>query len=159
MSFISVEQRVKDGDAYTVTTGLNQISGTTETAYLYLKNPSGSAKSIMITHFKFGTDSASCRSLLRIYGNPTVSANGTSLTIANTKIMSSTPSSSMEAYRSPTVTANGGVLNLDISPANSPSKGLNRWYFVEPGNSLLVTVDNSQANADSFADIYWIEGV
>ena len=135
------------------------VSGTSETAFLYLKNPSASDKDALVTHFKFGTDASSVRSLIRIYSNPTVTANGKSLTIANTLIKSSPPSSSMEAYKLPTTTSFGSVLNLDINPNNSPSKGLNRWYWVEPGNSLLITAENSVGNAQSFSDIYWMEGV
>lgn len=153
-----VMQAVREGKSFTVTTDLTSIASS-ETAFLYLKNPSASGKDVLITHFKFGTDSANTRTLIRIYANPTVTADGTALTEINTIVKSSPPTSSIECFKLPTVTSNGDRLNLDISPANSSSKGLNRWYWLEPGNSLLLTADNSQNNVDSFADVYWLEGI
>jgi hypothetical protein len=154
-----VVQHIRDGKAFTFTSLLQNIDSNTEKDFLLLKNPSGSGKDILITHFKFGTDSQNVRSMIRIYSNPTVTTDGTSLTISNTLIKSSPPSSGMEAYKFPTTSAKGGNLNLDINPSDSPSKGLNRWYWVHPGNSILLTVENSVSNAKTFGDIYWLEGI
>lgn len=154
-----VAQAVSEARAFTFTTGLGNIAGNTEQPLALLTNPSGSGKKILVTHFLFGTDSSNVRSIWRAYKNPTVTANGTALTIVNTYIKPSPMVSAMEAYHMPTVSANGTALNMAISPANAPSRGVSRWYFMEPGNSLLVTIENSQSNADSFGDVYWVEGV
>ncbi len=156
---LDITQIVRDGQAFTVTSGLITVSGMNEYDFLYLKNPVGSGKDILITHFKFGSDSSTSRTLFKVYKNPTVSDDGNPADIANTLVASSTPDSGMESYTDPTVTDRGEILNLDISPSNSPSKGLNRFYWVLPGNSVLITVDNSVANSKTFADIYWAEGI
>lgn len=154
-----VDTFVRTKRAFTCTTDLTTVSSQNETALLYLKNPSGSGKRIRITHIKGGTDSSNVRTILRFRFNPTISANGTALDIASTYIETTQSTSSMEAYKLPTDTDLGGLLNIDISPADSPSKGTNRTYYIEPGHTFLVTVENSSSNAKTFADIYWLEGV
>jgi hypothetical protein len=143
--------------AFKVTTDLNSISGTSEHPYLLLKNPAGS-QPLLITHFLVGTNSASVRTITRFYANPTVTADGTGLTETNTYITASPPAALASAFMNPTISANGGILNTTISPANTPSRGINRYYWLDGGNNLLVTIENSVSNASTFADIYWIEG-
>lgn len=154
-----IVQAVRDDKAFTITTELVTIDTNTEKDMILFKNPSSSGKATLVTHFKFGTDSSNVRTLVRVYSNPTVTTNGTALSLTNTHIKSSPPASSMEAYKFPTISNRGDVLNLDINPSDSPSKGLSRWYWVDPGNSLLITVENSSANAKTFGDIYWLEDV
>ena len=152
-----VDEYATFGKAFTTSTDLVSISGTSEQAFLLLRNPSGSGKKILTSHFNFGLDTTTAREIIRVYKNPTVTSDGTGLTISNTLIKSSPPSSSCEAYKSPTVSANGSLLNMTIMPANQPSRGFNRFYLVEPGNSILVTVELSVGSVDGFLDIYWIE--
>ena len=154
---LNVPKEVCDEQAFTVTTELITIDSNSEKDTMLLKNPSDSGKKICLTHFKFGTDSASVRSIFRIYKNPTITTDGTALTVASTYVKSSPASSEMELYKLPTISDRGQILNIDIAPSNSPSKGLNRFYWVDPGNDILVTVDNSVSNAKTFSDIYWIE--
>ena len=154
-----VTEFVKNKKAFTITTDLVSVPTNTEYPILLLKNPTTAEQRIMITHFKFGTDSSNVRSLVRVYFNPTITADGTSVDIANTYVETNQKASDMQAFSQPTISDNGSVLNLDISPSDSPSKGLNRLYFVEPGNEILITIENSSPNAKTFADIYWIEGV
>ena len=152
-----VDEYATFGKAFTVSTNLVTISGTSEQALLLLKNPSGSGKKILTSHFNFGLDTTTAREVIRVYKNPTVTSNGTSLTIENTLIKASPPSSACEAYKFPTVSSNGTLLNMTIMPANQPSRGFNRFYLVEPDNSILVTVELSVGSVDGFLDIYWIE--
>lgn len=150
---------VKNKKSFTVTTGLVTVDTNNEKPLILLRNPATSENKILITHFKFGTDSSNVRSLVRIYKMPTITSNGTALTPTNTYVGPDLPASSVEAYKFPTLSDNGDVLNLDINPSDSPSKGLNRKYWIEPGYDLVLTTENSSANAKTFADVYWLEGV
>jgi len=154
-----VARAVGEGRAFTVTTDLQNISGQLETALLYIKNPSGSGINIETTKFLVGGDSSSSRAVYRVYDNPTVTADGTSLTIRNTLISDSPQASICEAYMLPTVTDFGALLNMAIAPSNSPSRGINRHYYIHPGHSILVTTANSVSNVKTFSDCYWLEGV
>lgn len=159
MPLIEIDRAVLNGKGFEASTDLITVSGTTETPIFLLKNPSSTGVRSLITHFLLGTDSASVRSIFRFYANPTVTADGTGLSESNTLIKSSPPSSDLEAFKNPTVSANGSLLNTFILPANIPSKGVNRTYWIEPGNYLMVTIQNTVSNAKSHVDINWIEGV
>jgi len=151
-----VEQNVEKGRAFTVNSDLIQIAQN-EVVFLLLKNPVTSKKQAMITHFSSGTDSSSVRTLMRIYANPQITSDGTEIAIVNTHITASPLTSELKAYKIPDITSNGIRLNLQISPSNSPSKGLNRFYLLDPSNSILITLDNSSSNTKSFAEAYWLE--
>ena len=147
---------IEQGNAYTSSTDLNSITSG-EYNYLYLKNPAGSGVSVMLTHASWGVDSNNARSILRVYANPTVTVDGTALARINTYVTSSPNVSAVECYKNPTVTASGGLLNMHVGPVNAPSRGVNRFYLVAPGNSLLVSIDNNLNNASTFIEIYWEE--
>lgn len=152
-----VEDLVGQGKAFTGTTDLNSIANSSEHPYLYLNNPSSSGKPIMVTHGVIGVDATNVRSIFKFWKNPTVSANGTAVSIVNTWFDASAPASVCQLFRDPTVTSNGTLMNMKIKNANSESGGINRIYWLSPGNSILITVENSVGNADTFADIYWVE--
>lgn len=143
--------------AFTVNTGLVSIAGVSEHDFLLLKNPSASAVKILMTHFSIGVDSNSVRSMFKIYANPTITNPETALTPVNTYIGDDVPVSKMEAHLDPTISARGLLLDPAIHPSDANSRGINRDYWMDPGHAILVTIENSLANADSFASIHWIE--
>ena len=153
---LDVSNLVRKDRAFTVTTGLNSL-GNTEHDYLLLKNPSSNDQDILVTHFLVGVDATSVRSIWRAYANPTITSDGTGLTETNTRISASPPAAKAEAFMDPTISARGNILNMAIAPVNTPSRGVSRFYWIAPGNSLLVTIENAVSNAETFADIYWIE--
>ena len=156
-SFSRVENTISQGCSFTSYTDFNTIAGSDEHDYYLLKNPSGSGKRLMITHFSFGVDSSSARSTIRIYADPTITVDGTALTSINTYIQDTPKAGVATSFRDPTITDRGTKLNTQISPTNTPSRGLNRFYLVDPGHSILVTLENSIGNASSFAEAYWLE--
>ena len=143
--------------AFFAATMFNNISGTSEHAYLFLRNPSASGVRLVVTHLVLGVNSASTRSLWKVYSNPTSSADGTALTETNTYFKSGAASSNATAFRSPTVSANGALVDVKIVPANSAHIGVNRFYWIDPGNDLLLTVQNSVSNVSTFAGVYYLE--
>lgn len=152
-----IATHVNEENSFTVTTNLVTVSGVSEAAFLLLKNPSTSGIEFLVTHFVTGTDSTSARTIWRAYADPTITTNGTALTIVNTHIKTSPEASLMEAYKLPTISVNGQILNMKINPADASSSGINRYYRVSPGHNLLITVENSVSNAKTFTDIYWLE--
>jgi len=154
---IRVSQLANEENAYFVTTGFNSISGTSEHPYLYIKNPSASPTRIMITHFVMGVNSSTSRSLWKFYKNPTVTADGSALTLENTYVKASPKTSAATAFKDPTVTASGALIDHKIVPANSSHIGVNRFYWMDPDNTLLVTVQNSVASTSTVAGLYLVE--
>lgn len=160
-STISIDyimKAISEERAYTVSSSLVNIPTSSEHPLILLRNPSNSGKPMLVSHFAFGTDSANTRSIFKIYQQPTVTADGSAMTIVNTYVKAGARSPIAEAYVNPTVSDNGQQLNMIIGPGDSPSRGLNRWYWIDPGYEILVTIENSQANVSSFADVYWVEG-
>ena len=152
-----IARSVLDDFSFTVSTQFITVSGTTETPILLLKNPSANTVRFLISHFVAGTDSATARTIWRAYKNCTTSDDGTALPIENANFADDAEASKMEAFKLPTVTDNGSFMNMKIFPNNGPSGGVSRWYRVPPGKNCLVTIENSIANAKSFADIYFVE--
>jgi len=155
---INIDKGILNKQAYVVTTGLNTISGTAEHPYLLLDNVSATVR-ILVHHVSFGLDSNTVRALSYTYRDPTVTTNGTELTIHNTYVGADNPASTMKAYKDPTVSANGTYENLAIEPKDGRDRGLNRTYFIDPGHKLLVTAKNSVSNTSTFVQIYFLEDV
>lgn len=151
-----VQNSVAQGFSYTSYTDFNNISSGEQDFFL-MKNPAGSGKRLMITHLSFGVDSSSARSIIKVYSDPTITIDGTAIPVVNTYIRDSNPSSVVSCFKLPTISARGSALNLQILPANQPSRGLNRFYLVDPGHDILVTINNSIGNAATFAEAYWLE--
>lgn len=154
-----IENATRLKKSFTTATNIVSVSGTSETALYLLKNPSSNRLPLLLTHFVFGLDSATARSKARIYKNATVTSDGTALTIVNNYIEETQVNSAAEAFKSPTVSAFGTILNMALIPTDIGSRGLNRTYFLHPGNNILITVENSTASTGSFVDCYWLEGV
>ena len=150
---------IREGRAFTMTTDLVSVGVNTEYPFVLLRNPSGTGHYSETTKFKWGIDSNSVRTVVRIYKNPTITTVGTSVTIANTLFASDAPSSYMLAYKSPTISDKGTLVQTGITPANSSSTGLNRYYYIEPGQDVLVTVENSSSNVSTIMDVCWMEKV
>ncbi len=154
---LDVSNLVIKKQAFTTTTGLNSVGTTNEHPYLLLRNPSSNDQALLITHSVIGVDANSVRTIWRAYARPTVTTDGTSINTINTYIAGSVPSSKAVCFKEPTVSSNGDLLNMYVAPANTPSRGISRFYIVDPGNEFLITIENSSANASSFADVYWVE--
>jgi hypothetical protein len=162
MSYIKVlndyvESSTKEDKSFMATTDLNSISGTSESPYFFLKNPAASGKTLVITHLHVGVNSSSARSIYRLYANPTTSADGTALTECNAHVKSSPVSSVMTTFKEPTVSANGDLFDTKIVSADNGSNGLNRWLYVDEGNTVLITVENDVSNTSTLCSVWWLE--
>ena len=135
------ETVVDSGKGFVCTTGPKAVASGNN--YLFFM-ASGSTKVIRVTKIIVSCD-ATMRA--RITQAPTVSANGTGLTMKNRR-MGKGQSPEASCYTGPTVTAEGDVLYdqwlgaaitfvLDMS--SSP-------WVVDPGNSLLVNMVAGGAN-------------
>lgn len=156
---LDVSQFVRDKKAYVVATGLQNIPVDTEHDFLLLKNPSGNDLDLLISHMSVGTNSTSIRSIFKFYAEPTITTDGTSLGISKTYIGGSAPTPQAQAFLDPTISIRGEVINTILMPSNAPSRGSSRYFWVEPGSSILVTVTNTIANGKSFSEVYFLEGI
>jgi len=106
-----------------------------------------------------GTDN-----IYRFYLNPTISANGSSVTVNNMRqTAKNLISATLTAFKQPTISANGTlIMSLDvITGGSSPfviEDNFSRW--LEPGNNLLVTAQqNNNSNKVSLYAEYMEEAI
>src|SRR5579864_1456419 len=140
------QSAASSGQIYVTSFEFNLPTNGTESPAVYIKNPSGSGKTLILKIISASCeDATNGAAVIRIYGNPTTSANGTSQTISSTSIGGGAGASAMTAFSGPTASANGTVLfavntgsgNV-IEPGHMPIDfdGLIR---VAANNTLLIT--------------------
>jgi len=150
------QARVESGNAYVTTTNFINFTTSNETDYLLLKNPSGSNKILKIKKFDLGVDFNNAPpSVYRIYRDPTITANGTALTISN--IRKSGSVSIASAFRSPTISARGTLLVAQSFLGGTPTNEHNLGFIIEAGENILITMDNGATNVDTCVTTYWSE--
>lgn len=130
-----------------------------ETPVLLLKNPSGNSLSIYLRDLLVSALAPDIGSIIRVYANPTISANGTAMTVTSF-LIGGTNTTTMQAYRNPTVSANGTLLLtssiLKAITAESDREFTYARIFLA-NNNLLITLENSATNRDVAVTISWKE--
>lgn len=143
------------GKSYLSSTNLITVAGTSESPFFYVLNPGSSGKQLRVGHIFSAIDSNTARSVQKVYFNPTVTVNGTSVPIQNMLIGGI--SSSMSAFSQPTVSSNGTFLLVSVVPTSNVPVILERKLILSPGQSILVTIQNSINNTPSSVEISWVE--
>lgn len=126
---------------------VNAATGSSDNAILYIKNPTGSGKTLYVHKIFAGVITANRAAVFGVFVNPTSSANGTSATV-NNNLAGSATATVTTAFTLPTVSATGNLLRGLAVGQNStavvdPVEGS---IQVPPNNTLLVTA-NPSANA------------
>lgn len=133
--------------------------GTTELVALFVKNPSGSGKTLRLRKIVFGNihtvDGSWVR--LRVYSNPTTSADGTSVSI-NTLAIGSGNTSSATAFVTPTVSVNGSLLqDLVVYSGFSEVYDCDNRWSLAANNTILYTVVADATSRSSNMSLVWEE--
>jgi hypothetical protein len=149
------------GNTFIYSVGSTEILTTSETPLLLLSNPALVAHSFPTGKSLFqGLKKLTClttgqSAIFRIYANPTVSALGTSQTPLNLRPAS--PNTSVAALStSPTVTSFGSLVAVLASAAFTPDVS-DVLTVLDPGQSLLVTVQTSSATTFIACEFSWYE--
>lgn len=132
------------------------VTNNTETPFAYVTNPSASGKTLKIYLISFGAPSTGSV-VYRTYVNPTVTANGTALTIIGGRVTGQNASVA-SAFKSPTVSANGTLLSVHRQNLNQDLLVIRDYdLFIEPGGSMLVTATVNTNNTAIHLDAEWKE--
>lgn len=150
------------GVTFSVNTSIS-LSNTTQTAALLITNPSSATVNIRLNNFYIVTSGTQGISTVTAYINPTISSNGTVLSILNTTIGNANSSSSL-AYSAPTASSMGTALFTTVFNAAGPTNGildLKQSIIITPGNSLLFTVTMSDlgllTSVTNYLFCQWVE--
>lgn len=148
------QRNVKAGKAYVVTTNAVIVAGTSEVAFLLLKNPNASGKTIRIDKILLGLENIASISTCRIYRDPTITTNGTALTPVN--LLKGGAASIMTAFRSPAISANGTLMITDpVSGVSDHDQDLG--LLISPNENMLLTLDPTTTNIPHMITVYYME--
>jgi len=147
--------RIHAGDGFQVSGKISTI-GTGASEYFLV------VPSIVMhwRHFRIVTTEAPIDIVL--YENPTVTANGTSLTIQNRNRLS-THTAGATVYGGSTVTADGTAIFTDMIPTSAKDsggdvEGLPVEWIINGGNTYALKItNNSGGNIDIIYQFFWYE--
>jgi hypothetical protein len=152
------------GQVYTTSFEFNLPTNGTESPAVFIKNPSGSGKTLILKILSAtcedGTNGAA---VIRVYGDPTTSANGTSQTISSTSVGGGAAASAMTSFSGPTASANGTVLfSINTGSGNVSQPADMPIYFdgiirVSANHTLLVTGEPTTNNMNYSFAVMWQE--
>lgn len=151
---------VNDGSLYCVSTVLFAATSDIDNGLVLIRNPAGSGKFIYVWRGRFGCITTNVAIVFKIFANPTVTLNGTSLGIVNRNIgMVSPPASVALVTTLPTIAASGSTVTIANVGQNNNSIDLNEDFSIKlsPGNSLLITASPNSNNRPTAITLVWQE--
>lgn len=135
------------GNAF-ILNGTSTLAVGTEVLKFYISNPSTNSKGMFL--YKTGITSGA-ESYVRYYLSPTITGNGTAATPVNMRPAYST-TSSLSCFTGPSASANGTLLGLTGSLGLSDES--DALFVIDPGFSILVTVQAPGASGGSTVDVF-----
>ena len=141
-----------------VVVNFNLPTAGTETPVALIRNPSGSGKVCYIRLLGMNNRTKTQSSIFSVYGNPTVTANGTGVTGRYLEIGTASTAATL-VTSGPTVTANGTLLHVygTGSNQNDLTRLLDATDSILANNSYLITSIGSNNNTSIDLSIEWTE--
>lgn len=144
------------GKAFIAATPVSTTAGTSEVPILLLSNPIANKTSMFAAVRKFSCQTTGVSILFRVYINPTITSNGTTITPVNLRINPNSPTSVMTAFLSPTASSNGTyVTGLPVAAFSTAIS--NVLQILDPGASVLITAQASSAGTSLEVEQVWYE--
>jgi hypothetical protein len=143
---------------YSIVSEIN-LSGTGEVDAFLFRNPTGSGKVVYITKLiACLISSVSAEVRIRVYKSPTVTVNGTAVTVSPARIGGSPPASIVLCNSLPTISARGTQIRI-FNSANSGTftDDINSRIILEANTSLLITGQSTSTNKPLGLNLAWIE--
>jgi hypothetical protein len=152
------------GQVYVTSFEFNLPTNGTESPAVYIKNPSGSGKMFILKLLSATCeDATNGAAVIRVYGDPTTSVNGTSQTVSSTSIGGGAAASVMTAFSGPTASANGTIVfAVNTASGNVNNSGVMPIDFdglirVSANHALLITGEPSTNNLNYSFTVMWQE--
>jgi len=143
---------------YSISSEIN-LAGTGEVDAFLFRNPSGSGKVVYLTKLiACLISSVGAEVRIRIYRTPTITANGTAITISPARIGGSPPASISLCNSLPTISARGTLIRVFNSANTSTfTNDINSRIIVEANNSFLITGQSTSTNKPLGLNLAWVE--
>jgi hypothetical protein len=152
-------ESVELGKGFVVTTNYISISGTTETNFLLLHNPTGSAKLVRIheIYMSVAATVTGDNARVRCYRDPTVTANGTALTIRPLKKTGNNAVSTL-AYTAPTTSSLGTLMwTKTLTQAFMETMHLEESFYIQANERLLITIQPANTGKNHAVTVFFME--
>lgn len=129
---------------------------------LLLRNPSGSGKAVRLVDLTISlTNTVGSMAIIKVYANPTVTANGTSQTTRPGHVGASQSSSVALVTSGPTVSSNGALYTVEHvaggTAGYSNTVDFTECLILEPNNSILITGNPDGTNRNLALALTWVE--
>jgi len=136
--------------------------GTSEKNLIHIFNPNGSGKNLVLFRAIMTCfDTVDAFIVFRLYGNPTITGNGTALTINNGLITASPTASVANAYYDPSTSALGTQRRTIKSPGTDSGASavldIDGGLIIAPNNRVLITGTADGTNRDVSISLEWGE--
>lgn len=143
---------------YSIAAEIN-LSGTGEVDAFLFRNPSGSGKTVYLTNLiACLISSVGAEVRIRVYKSPTVTANGTTITISPARIGGSPPASISLCTSLPTISSRGTLIRVFNSANTSTfTDEIDSRIIVEANNSFLITGQSTSTNKPLGLNLAWAE--
>jgi hypothetical protein len=149
--------------SFGISTSITITGGGTENDFLLIRNPSQSGKQLKFDTISVGfNNTVSVMASFKIYATPTITSNGTAVTINPGRIGASVPASSINVYSTPTISSRGTEY-ANFMVTGGPNSGssyrfnVDQTIIVDPGYSLLITGTPDGINRNLLLTLRWIE--
>jgi len=153
------QTEVEEGDGFSFTTPAITVSGSTEVDFCLVRNPGTNTLSIEIHVISYLYSKGSGMSVLKIYDTPTITTNGTSVSINKMKL-SGTSTSGVLVTHTPTISNRGNLRRfIGASSTGSTTTEYDLGLLIPPGYTFLFTVVPAANNADHAIYMDWGEHI
>lgn len=130
---------------------------------ILVRNPDSSGKQLKIIKVIFNNyDSVNSLANFRIYTAPSITSNGSSLTVYPCREGASLPSSVVNAYYEPTISSRGkkrysGSTSGGALSSNALVIPIDNGLIIDPGYDMLITGQADGTNRDVSITLLWGE--
>jgi hypothetical protein len=152
------------GQVYVTSFEVDLPANGTETPTVYIKNPTASGKTLILKIVSATCeDATNGAAVIRLYGDPITSVNGTSETVSSTSIGGGAAASVMTAFSGPTVSVNGTLLfaintgSGNVANAGDMPLNFDGLIRVSANHTLLITGEPSTNNMNYSFTVMWQE--
>ena len=148
-----------DGSLWSASAEINATLAGADNPILLLRNPSGSGKSLYIWRGRLGCLVTNNSMSFKIFSNPIITMNGTTLSATNRNIGGTNPTSIALCSTIPTISISGSLIGIASVGQNTNSIDLNEDFAIKinPGNSILLTCNPSSNNRAAAVTFTWQE--
>lgn len=148
----------RQGKGFTTVRDNISISGSSEVDWILCRNPSGSGVTISLNEIvlNFIPNAVAQASTFRFYRAPTITSNGSAMTI-NKVLPSHSNTSKVNFYTDPTISNRGSLITLFAATIGNVQREQDLSRYVEAGRDLLITVQPSFTGLTHSFVLNWAE--